>query len=364
MKSDLARPDKVAAFRHDRVEGAEWDRMVADFDGICQEQLHVFSRARWPGVVIDPLVFRRNQRPAGGCIVMYRRLPARLGGLAVAKWGPIMADASALDPGAEYEAMVEALIERYAVDMGLMLSVLPRAVPAERNSQFEHLRERGFRDGAGLPFPNRYFVRIEQDDAAQRASFAQKWRYHLNKSEQAGLIFERYPASALPVFQSLYDAMMDRKRFPDYSAVHTLPALMGTQISGIRPQLFLVSHDGAPVAGAIIFVAGNTAVYLYGATNDRALPLNAGFFMHHRIIGWLRENSRASWYDLGGTDGFEGLHRFKSGMVGKTGVVSQVPAPMYYANRAWPRMLGTAVYRARDLRTRVRQAIQRKRANG
>jgi hypothetical protein len=57
------------------------------------------------------------------------------------------------------------------------------------------------------------------------------------------------------------------------------------------------------VAGAIIITAGDRAVYLYGATNDRALPLRAGYFLHWYVIRWLRDNTRANWYDLGGTDG-------------------------------------------------------------
>lgn len=342
-----------------RVDGREWDRLTAGFDGIVQEQLNVFSEARWPGATIDPLIFTTGTRTVGGCLVMYRSLPLRLGGLAVVKWGPMLADAST--PGTRHDlaAMVETLVQRYADEAGLMLSVLPRAAPAETNDLFEHLLARGFSKGPSLAFPNRYFVRIEEDDDAQRASFSQKWRYHLNKSEKQGLIFERYPATALPVFQDLYDAMLDRKRFPDHSAVHTLPALMATPIEAVRPELFLVHHDGAAVAGAIIFTAGDTAVYLYGATNDKALPLKAGYFMHHRIIRWLRERTDAKWYDLGGTDGFEGLHRFKSGMVGKTGVISEVPPAMIYARRLWPRLLGGSVVWAREAGARLRQASDR-----
>ena len=153
--------------------------------------------------------------------------------------------------------------------------------------------------------------------------------------------------------------MLDRKQFPDYSAVHTLPALMNTPIDGVRPKLFLVSHLGAPVAGAIVFTAGEIAVYLYGATNDKALPLNAGFFMHHHIINWLREHSRAKWYDLGGTDGYEGLHRFKSGMTGKTGAITDTPPAFNYAASPLSWLVGTSAHRLRDVVTRLRQAQQR-----
>ena len=83
--------------------------------------------------------------------------------------------------------------------------------------------------------------------------------------------------------------------------------------------------NGEVVAGAVIFTAGRTAAYLYGATNDDALPLRAGYFMQWNIIRWLRDNTRAEFYDLGGTDGFQGLHQFKKGLVGTEGLITPVP---------------------------------------
>ena len=101
-------------------------------------------------------------------------------------------------------------------------------------------------------------------------------------------------------------------------------------------------HEGEVVAGAIIFKAGDRAVYLYGATNDKALPLRAGYFMHWHIIRWLRDNTPAHWYDLGGTDGFQGLHQFKKGMVGDAGVITPVPPVANYAAYRLPSLLGDA----------------------
>ena len=80
----------------------------------------------------------------------------------------------------------------------------------------------GFWPGTPQPFPNYYFVRLRQTDVAQRKSLSQKWRYHLSKSEQQGLVFEAASADQLPRFQALYAAMSSRKNFPDYSAYETL----------------------------------------------------------------------------------------------------------------------------------------------
>ena len=33
------------------------DAEIASFDGVCQEQLYVFARSRWPAVKQEPVLF-------------------------------------------------------------------------------------------------------------------------------------------------------------------------------------------------------------------------------------------------------------------------------------------------------------------
>lgn len=344
------------------VSPEQWDAQANIFDGICQEQLAIFSRQRWPGMDVEPRIYRRNGEIVGGAIVMTKDLPLGLGGFAVVKWGPVLRNNAAADGEIIHAAIVDALVAEFADSRRLLLSILQRAVPAERNAGTEILQARGFTPGGGLPFPNRYFVRIGIPDDEQTASFGQKWRYHLRKSRKEALSFEHCPAEEFGKFESLYAAMTDRKQFPDYSAFETLADFVREAPEGVRPELFLVHHEGEPVAGAVIFTAGETAVYLYGATNDRALPLRAGYFLHGEIIRWLGENTAARWYDLGGTDGYEGLHQFKSGMVGKAGAIYPVPPIMHYAAQPLVGMIGKTAYFVRDFRANLMRRINSLRA--
>ncbi len=341
----------------------QWDQTIADFDGICQEQLHAFAAARWPGARHEPQLFLLDGNVVGGTLMMIQDLPLRLGAIAVSKWGPMIRHADAPEAEAVYAGMIEALVEEYARRRGLMFSVLPHASTSEGNSQYEHLIARGFRRGSSLLFPNRYIVDLRLSDEAQRRSFHQKWRYHLNKSEKVGLSFEHAGAERAGDFDRLYAAMSDRKQFPDHSAYHTVPALLAIPDPALRPELFFVRHEGELVAGAIIFKAGERAVYLYGATNDKALPLRAGYFMHWNIIRWLRDNTRARWYDLGGTDGFQGLHQFKKGMVGEAGVIQPVPPVANYASRPLAYWLGAGAFAARDGYYHLRRMVDGLRAD-
>lgn len=331
------------------VSGEEWDATIATFDGVVQEQLHAFTVRRWPQVRAEMNLFYSGEMLVGGALVMLQPLPLGLGAIAVSKWGPMLKDGDAPDREARYMDMVEALIADYAEKRGLMLSVLPRASLTRSNPAYDLLISRGFKPGATLAFPSRYVVDVRLSDAEQRKSFHQKWRYHLNKAEKSGLSFEHGGPERFGEFAALYAAMSDRKQFPDFSAYETIPDLLALPVPELRPELFFVRHDGEVVAGAVIFKAGKTAVYLYGATNDKALPLRAGYFMQARIISWLRENTSADWYDLGGTDGYQGLYQFKKGLVGEAGVITPVPRVANYAARPLPMLIGQGAFWARDM---------------
>jgi hypothetical protein len=339
------------------VDGAEWDRTIATFDDVCQEQMHAFALTRWPSVRHEPMLFLHEGEIVGGALIMVQSLPLGLARIAVSKWAPMLKDIARPDADAIHAGMVEAMIAAYGTGPRQMLSVLPRASINPVNGEYARLIGRGFKRGSELGFPDRYIVNLRLDDAAQRKSFHQTWRRQLNKSEKAGLSFEHAGPERIADFGHLYDAMTDRKQFTDHSAYETVPDLMAIEVPALRPELFFVRHEGELVGGALIFKAGDRAVYLYGATNDKALPLRAGYFMHWHIIRWLRDNTTASWYDLGGTDGFQGLHQFKKGMVGDAGVIRPVPPVANYAEHRLALLLGTGAFAARDALHALRRTI-------
>jgi Acetyltransferase (GNAT) domain len=337
------------------VPVAEFDRLIADFDGAVLEMTALFALKRWPDTTPEPWLYFDGSTAVAAALVMVKNLPAKLGKLAVVKWGPILKNATSENREQTYQAAVHHLQQTYGKTRGTMLSIMAHAENDKPLRASEQLKAAGFRAGSKLLFPARYVVKLRLSDADQRKSFAQKWRYHLNKSEKEGLAFEVTEAEQFSRFAKLYEAMTDRKKFADFSAYDTLHHLMRWDVPELRPQLFFVTLNGEDVAGAVIFKAGRTAVYMYGATNDKALPLRAGYFMHARIISWLRDNTRAEWYDLGGTDGFHGLHQFKKGMVGAAGYMADVPPISNYAGSWRGLVIGTAAYGARDALQKLRK---------
>src|SRR5207249_1458977 len=124
--------------------------------------------------------------------------------------------------------------------------------------------------------------------------------------------------TGLDAFRAMHATTMIRKRFDETAAVDRLPALATRLPEPLRPHFVLARHAGRPVAGAVIAPCGDTAFYVFGASDEAALPLNAGYALQWWIVGWVATLG-ARWYDLGGEAGTPGLRQFKKGLVGNRG---------------------------------------------
>lgn len=314
------------------VDAAAWHAAIADFDEVVQEQVHAFAEASRKFATIEPLLFFRGAEPVGGALVGIRRLPLGLLSVAVIKWGPMLRRLHAPDAPTVYAAMVDEIAAEYGDRRGMMISVLSQPSAVGPNMRPTILHHRGYRDGSIWDFPETYMLDLRQTEEAMRSNLASRWRGHLNRSLRAGLVFEVGTPDRLPEFDRLYEEMLERKKFDDFSDYRTLPALMALDDDRLRPRLFFARREGVVVAGAVVFGAGERLVYTYGATSAPALDVNAGHFLHWNIARWLHDNTAARYYDLGFTGGVEGLRNFKSGLIGKTGLTVRVPLSAVYAS--------------------------------
>ncbi len=149
-------------------------------------------------------------------------------------------------------------------------------------------------------------------------------------------------------FQSLHTRMVARKNEAHGDAVDLLPFLAKELPDELAPRTVIASSHGRPVAGAILALHGDTAYYVYGATNEEALPLRAGFALQWWIVRWLSDQG-LDWYDLGGTAGDCGLKQFKTGLVGREGSIVEMPGEYDSWNRRSDRMAADALFMLRSL---------------
>lgn len=348
--------------RIETVAPGRWDAIAHRFADILPEQTGAFNTSRWGHSNLDCVSFSDGGETFGGAAIIARRIAALGTGIALVKWGPVWQPLRGAADIDRYRAAVDALKRKYALDGNLHLSIMPPASPEHGEAMCRVLRDLGFVESAKLAAPLRYLVNTDQDEEALMASLDQKWRYNLRKSLKAGLeVRFAEDESGLEEFMRLYREMLARKNFHDHSAIDSLPEMMREQPASLRPRIVLVSHQGETTAGGVFFLAGRTASYMFGATDARALKLRAGYAMHWWIAQRLCAMETIDWYDLGGNDLDAGLHQFKKGFVGRTGVMVEAPARHEFAATARSRVFGAGVYALRNAKYGL---LKRMRGNG
>lgn len=350
----------TAAVTVKRISGAYWDGAAVDFDDIIPEQTAVFNASRWGEANTEALGFYRGDTLIGGAAVLVRSLPLVGSGIAIIKWGPVWRPAGEPAETADLAAILEALRDAYCVRRNFHVTVMPFADPEYSEPMCAALEDLGFRKGSMLAAPERYLVNTGVDAETLHKGLGQKWRYNLKKARKNTFdIRFADDAEGLETFLDLYWKMLERKKFLDSSAIASLPDLMATQSQAIRPRIVLVSHDGAITAGGVFEFSGERATYMFGATDDRALGLKAGYAMHWWLAEQLCAMERILWYDLGGNDIDAGLHQFKKGFVGKLGHILITPPRYHLATSMSASLVGSAIFAARDAKAAMTRAAHR-----
>ncbi len=342
----------------DYVDGHVWDEIASNFSDAVHEQTDCFNAARWGAGKVENVVFREQGDIIGGASVIVVPVPFLQGGIAIVKWGPLWRRRGETPVPSRLASILSQLQQEFAVRRGLHLTLMPHADPEYSAEMCAQLETLGFRAGASLSAPERYLVNTRIDADELRKSLEQKWRYNLKKSEKNEFSYEFATGQdAFVAFTDLYSKMLSRKKFDDHSAIYTLEELMKSNSETFRPAIVLVSHQGEVTAGGVFDLSGERAVYLYGATDDRALRLKAGYALHWWIASYLCSQPETRWYDLGGNDQDRGLHQFKKGFVGKSGSICITPAVYHYGATVGSHLLGQTVFRGKELKASLSRTI-------
>lgn len=357
---EAAEGDGGAAVQLQFLTASEWESFAAGFDDVFHEQTATFNRARWSAERCEFVSVSHGGKPIGGAAVIVIRAPLVKTGLAILKWGPLWRRSEEPANPAHFAMTLNAIRAEYTENRDFHLTIMPRGDAHASPDMISTLARQGFAKGDALPAPTRYLVNVSQSESALRASLSQKWRYNLKKAEKNGFVINVVrDSSGLDTFMGLYTQMLRRKGFSDHSAIQTLPSFFQTGISAFRPEFVFAYHSNELCAAAVIDRSGDCAGYLYGATSDDSLQLRAGYALHWAVARSLCEDPKVNWYDLGGNDLDKGLHQFKTGFVGKTGLEVECPEAYHRSNNWRATMLGTAVFAAR----RYKQSLDQLRIN-
>ncbi len=168
------------------------------------------------------------------------------------------------------------------------------------------------------------------------ARFSQKTRYNINLSRRKGVtVSYGTTEEALKIFYDLYEIMSVRNRLVIRSLSYFQDMMRAFEG---RIRIYLTSHEGDYLSGAVAIMYGDKLWYIYGASSNEKRNLMPNYLMQWEMIKWGLENG-IQRYDFGGIfelDNEDGLYKFKEGFCREEGVteligeVDKVYKPLVY----------------------------------
>ena len=333
------------------VPDGEWHSTMSQFSDIHYEQTAIYT-AEKSGEKSSHMLAQNGSETIGGARVGLFTVPVLNRGLALVRFGPFWRRRGAELDKHIYRKTIRSLIEEYCGRQKFYLIVRPRPHPEFYPMEAALLEEMGVH-GSESSKLDHYFVNVGLSEEEQKKSLDQKWRYNLKKGLTNGLEIRIGDAAAdISIFQKIYSEMVERKHlnYPGVDLPNAIPDLVQLP-EQMRMRIALAYHEGEPVAGIAFSVVGDLAYYVFGATNDRATELQAGYVLQWHVINWLRENSGVRWCDLGGT-GDPGIQQFKKGLAGKHGVFLAAQE-FHYSPDFTATMVVKGLFALRDARNRI-----------
>lgn len=341
------------ALEIDRVNQADWDRLLEGFADASLYQTWGYGAVRWGGQNLGHLVLRNGPEIAGLAQLRIVRAPLIGAGVAYLRWGPLFQSRRGAGGEAELlRRLIRALQEAYVSGQGHALRILPNAFAGTPRAE---LFETVLAEARCHPVQDQEVYRtilVDLTPALEeiRRRFDQKWRNQLNQSERNNLVVsEGTDGASWRQFEQLYREMMSRKQFETTVSIREFAAIQAGLPEHLKLRVFIARHQGEPVAGIACSFIGGTGSYVLGATNEKALKLRAANLLQWEAIKRAKQ-SGVSAYDLGGIDpeANPGGYHFKRGMSGRD--VSHLPAFDFYRSSSQRLMLNTTFKAAGALR--------------
>jgi lipid II:glycine glycyltransferase (peptidoglycan interpeptide bridge formation enzyme) len=208
-----------------------------------------------------------------------------------------------------------------------------------------------------IQFRNTVIINLISEPEDLLAAMKSKWRYNIRLAGRKGVVIRQGQAGDIPAFYQMYAKTAARDGFLIRPAAYYREVWQRFMEAG-RAKMLLASVGEDMVAGLILFVFGQTAWYMYGASTGqhrRSMP--------NHLLQWeamcQAKAQGCTRYDMWGapdvfdeTDGMWGVYRFKRGFGGE--VVQGLGAFDYPVNRPLYWAFTVALPRLRALRRRLK----------
>ncbi len=330
---------------------ADWDAFVAR-----QSRAHVLQQSAWGdlksayGWRAERVALAEGNQIVAGALLLFRPLPLHLGTMAYLPMGGYVSSA---DQWTALWSAVDACAKRQHAAFLKWEPGIYRDQPQPDFARF------GFRPSVQTIQPPRtILIDISGDDDAILARMNQGTRRKIRQSGKHDIRYYEGTRADVAIFNAMMQTTGSRNDF----GVHA-PSYYELAYDLFVPRdaaLILAEHEGDPLAGIMVFAAGDTAWYLYGASSNVKRNLMAAYGVQWAAIQWAKARG-CTVYDLWGipdedaetleaqfesrSDGLWGVYGFKRGWGGE----------VVRSAGAWDKVYNPLIYTAYQLALRIRK---------
>ena len=304
----------------DKISQDDWHRALKEFRDANCFQTWEYGAVNSGEGHLSHAVLKRNGRIVGAAQV---RVTTVLPGVKLAYLvdGPLWRLQAVPDDDEVFEAMVQGLVDEYAVKRGCTLKLYPFVHdndPAARSVK-KCLERHGFASNA--EGPRTLVLDIAATPEELRKNLRKQWRQCLRYAEEGGLdVTIGTDRELFRACLAVYHDLHERKQFAanvrmeDFLAVHELlpePDKMTIVAVGKEKRI-----DACMICSAL----GDTALPVLAATARSGLENHASNLVYWKMLTHLSGRG-IRWFDFRGIDpqGNQGVYNFKTGVSGARG---------------------------------------------
>jgi hypothetical protein len=298
------------------VDGIDAEGWFAEIAAFSDLNLYQFWNS---GKSVSRMLLRRRGEVVAAAEVRLLTLPVVRGGIAYVFWGPLWKRVGQRPDPQVFGQAIRALVQEYVVRRGMILWVNPKLIVERDPECLELLQREGLTAVERRQEKQSLLVDLSPSLEEIRKDFDKKWRNCLSKAERTGLSIESGTGVDLfEQFMPLHDRMLSRKRVVAESDIRKYRRAQEALPEPLKMKVVLAKAADVPCAGAIYSSAGDSAVYLFGATDEAGMRTSASYLVHWTIIEQLKAGG-VRYYDLNGInpETNPGTYHFKKGLAGK-----------------------------------------------
>ena len=276
----------------------------------------------------------RDETLVGGTALLRRKLPL-IGNFYYAPRGPLLLDWT---DEVGLKALLEAIKVRASEDRAAFLKIDP-ALPIENQDAAALLARHGFAppadtdvQGFGGTQP-RCVMQLDlagRSEADLLAGFKPQVRRNVKlATEKHGVeVLTDLTRGDLIIFNELMQVTGARNGFRPRPLSY-FQTLWDNLVTAGMAKLFMTRYEGQILSGALCFIIGDKAWYVYGESSNEHRNVMPNYAMQWAMIRWARD-AGCAWYDFRGVsprrrqegesaaeiekeDHLQGLNRFKEG---------------------------------------------------